>query len=95
MQIEFVKKDFGLLFRGDTWAGFIRPCKSWDGRWSRRWVKLPWFGHKVTKKRTKTRVDSNTVRTRHQRIIQVWIPYLLFYYACNELDSFEITQKSS
>lgn len=91
MKFEYNAKDHGLIWYGDTWAGFIRPCRDGTGRWKHRWVQLPWFGWKVSKKVRVRRLNGNTVKTRTQKILRIWAPWILIYHSCNVHDLVEIS----
>lgn len=90
MKFEFSAKHRSIIVVGPTWIGYVRLGK--DGRWSRRWVKLPWFGYKIHTKKTLLSSDSSGTKTRHVRHTRVWMPFVLFHLMRNTLDHVVVYQ---
>jgi len=84
---------FGVIWSTNTGAGFLRLSRGFDPRWKHRWVVLPFFGWKVSKRVRRRKLDETATRTRIQRLTLAWVPFILFYHATNKMDIIEIEQK--
>jgi len=73
-----------LWIKGDTWIVTVRICRSIDGKFDIRGKVQPYFGYYRDRVTSDTKPDRYTERHSEMTLINIWMPYIFFWFQRND-----------